>query len=257
MIFDFLEQSRAEPFFAEYEHTYLHGNTLGTENTLPPEILFLHGQSQTEDRNVFLLLRQILFDQYKISSCAFDFVGHGTTGGKWSESCLSSRTEQASNIINACFDSQSLIVVASDMGTYTALKLVERFPIDGLVLINPTVYALEVYRSTLNSLGENNVRFADHWDKTDAWSIIARFTGSLSIVETNKDDPLCPGTMSRLYSHATRSSRRQAFEISHGQRKGESLAYCAQSSSELKRLAEIISQSSNNKVQEEGVLMAL
>lgn len=205
--------SGMEPFFVEYEDNYIHGNTFGVEAECVPAILFLHGGEKSDDRNVFLLLRQTLLNRYAITSCAFDCIGHGTTGGKQEDSSLSSRTEQAANIVNACFDSQPFTVVACDMGAYTALKLTQLFPIESLVLINPKVYALEVYNDLLGSSGECLSHFPQHWENTDAWSIIDRFKGRVSIVGTNKDDPWCPGTMSRLYSHSTRAKSRQAFDI--------------------------------------------
>ena len=243
---DSTQDGSMTPFFIEYEQAFIHGNTLGTEKGHAPAILFLHGEEPSENRNVFLLLRQTLLERYAISSCAFDFVGHGTTGGSWEESNLSSRTEEAANIINACFDSQPFMVVATSMGAYSALKLTELFPIESLVLVSPKVYATEMYSVALGSLEEPMAFVPDHWEKTDAWSIIGRFKGSVSIVGTNRRDPLCPGTMSRLYSHATRSQRRQAFEITGAERNSGLLAYCDQTPQELIRLAKIIKQAYKN-----------
>lgn len=246
MTFDFTEMTKAEPFFVEYEQAYIHGNTLGTEKGRAPAILFLHGEKPSDDRNVFLILRQVLLDRYGITSCAFDFVGYGTTGGSREESSLRACTEQAANIVNACFDSQPFMVVASGMGAYSALKLTELFPIESLVLVSPKVYAVEMYNAALESFEGSLSYSPEHWDKTDAWSIIGRFKGAISLVGTNKSDPLCPGTMSRLYSHATRSKSRQAYDINGTEQNGELLAYCDQTPSELMRLAKIIRRACEN-----------
>lgn len=253
MAFDFTGLVKVEPFFVEYGEAYIHGNTLGVGKKRPPAILFLHGEETSKDRNVFLLLRQLLLGRFKITSCAFDFVGHGATGGNWGETSLSSRTEQASNIVNACFDSQPFTIVGIGMGAYTALRLTELFPVESLVLVSPKVYATERYSSTLSSFIEQASYSPEHWDKTDAWSIIGRFKGSVSIVGTNRSDPLCPGTMSRLYSHATRSKRRQAFEISGTEHNSELLVYCDQTPLELTRLAKVIRQTCKSVVLNERV----
>ena len=255
MTLDFKGLTKAEPFFVEFVQTYIHGNTLGTKQGNTPAVLFLHDEDSSGDRNTFLLLREALLDQYEISSCAFDFIGHGTTGGVREESSLSSRTKQAANIVNACFDSQPFTIVASGMGAYTAIKLTELFPVDGLVLIAPKVYAIEKYCMSLASLTDS-AHFPDHWDKTDAWSIIERFKGSLSILGTNKGDPLCSGTMSRLYSHAIRSTSRHALEISNYQSSGESLAFCDLTSKELMYLARVIKRTCNHMMQKEKVYLA-
>lgn len=242
MVLDFKGLTKAEPFFIGFDETYIHGNTLGTAKGNAPEVLFLHGEKSSDDRNIFLLLRDALLDRYEISSCAFDFIGHGTTGGSWQQSSLSSCTQQAASIVNACFDSQPFIIVASGMGAYTAIKLTELFPVDGLVLIGPKVYAEEMYDSKMDSLTDSASNFPGHWDRTDAWSIIKQFKGDISILGTNKNDPLCQGTMSRLYSQAIRSNTRQAFEIRSHEYNGELLAYCDQTPLELMRLAKIIKQ---------------
>lgn len=246
MAFNFTKMTKAEPFFVEYEQAYIHGNTLGSEKERTPTILFLHGGKPSDDRNVFLLLRQILLDRYGITSCAFDFVGCGTTGGSLKETSLRSRTEQAANVVNACFDSQPFMVVASGMGAYSALKLVELFPIESLVLVSPKVYAVEVYSASIDDLEGPLSCSPEHWDKTDAWSIVERFRGCISLVGTNKSGPLCAGTMSRLYSHAMRSKSRQAYEINGTEQEGELLAYCDQTPSELMRLAKIIRSACEN-----------
>lgn len=242
MVLDFTGLTKTEPFFVEFEETYIHGNTLGAVKEKAPEVLFMHGEKSSDDRNVFLLLREALLARYAISSVAFDFIGHGTTGGNGKKSSLNSCSRQATNIVNACFDSQPFVIVASGMGAYTAIKLTELFPVDGLVLISPKVYAKEKYNNKLGSFTDSVASFPEHWDRTDAWSIVEQFKGSVSVLGTNKNDPLCPGTMSRLYSHAIRARTRQAFEISNGEYSGELLTYCNQTPLELMRLAKVIKQ---------------
>lgn len=114
-----------EPFFIEFEQTYLHGDYLSKKdiNDEPPLILLLHGGSPAEDKGDFSLLQQLLLYQYGLSSCSFDFIGHGSTGGELGYSSLQQRTQQASEIIHAYFDSQPLSIVAVGQGAYTALKL--------------------------------------------------------------------------------------------------------------------------------------
>lgn len=253
MTIDFTGLSSAQPFFVEYERAYIHGNILDAEKGRSPAILFLHGENESEDRNVFLLLRQTLLERYGITSCAFDFVGHGATSGGWGDSSLKSRTEQAATVADACFDSQSFMVVASGMGAYTALKLTQVFAVEGLVLVSPKVYAEEIYNTPLELFKDPKSYAPEHWDKTDAWSIIERFKGSVSIVGTNKSDPLCPGTMSRLYSHSTRAMSRQAFDINSTEQRGELLAYSDQTSLELMRLAKVIRRACDSTVLSERV----
>lgn len=238
------ELARAELFFVEFGHTYIHGNVLGALNKKTPDILFLHGNTPSEEASDFFLLRQLLLRQSGISSCAFDFVGHGNTGGDWAQSSLSHRTQQAADIVNACFDSQPFTVVAVGMGAYTAIKLSELFPIANLVLVMPSVYATEVYSTCF---GEEEaysaVNLPMHWERTDAWSVIEKFRGGISIVGASEDTATFSGVISRLYSHSIRASGRQALEVTSGGNAAQLLKPSNEDSSVVVRLAEIIKQS--------------
>lgn len=128
--------SKPEPFFIEFGKHYLHGDLLPREADKLPEILFLHGE-QDSGREGFSVLRQVLLDQYGISSCAFDFIGYGSTGGNRLPAHLQEREAQASDIVNACFDLQALSIVATDISAETGLYLTEHFPIRHLVVLNP------------------------------------------------------------------------------------------------------------------------
>jgi pimeloyl-ACP methyl ester carboxylesterase len=132
-------RSRLQPFFIEYRSIYLHGDILPKEIDEPPEVLFLHGGGD-EGRRGFLLLRHLLLEQHGISSCAFDFFEYSRTG--W-ESCPADsdsqeQVNQASGIIDACFDSQPFSIVASDLSAGVALQLEQSFPVRQLVLLNPS-----------------------------------------------------------------------------------------------------------------------
>ncbi|MBO0615239.1 hypothetical protein [Thiothrix fructosivorans] len=123
-------RSRLEPFFIEYNSTYLHGDLLPKGNQEPPEVLCLYGGGK-ERRSSFLLLRHVLFEKHSISSCAFDF---------YEESLDPYRQEylnQATDIIDACFDSQPFSVVAADLNAEVALQLAKLFPVRQLILLNP------------------------------------------------------------------------------------------------------------------------
>lgn len=137
--------SKPDPFFIEFGNHYLHGDLLPREAVKLPEILFLHGE-QDSGREEFAVLRQVLLDQYGISSCAFDFIGYGSTGGRRLPIHLQEREAQASDIINACFDLQALSIVATDISAETGLYLTEFFPIRHMLVLNP----IRDYKSITN-----------------------------------------------------------------------------------------------------------
>lgn len=131
---------RLEPFFVEFGATYLHGDLLPKDMDAPPEVLFLHG-SNPDGRNGLLLLRHVLLEKFSISSCAFDCVGFGSTGGGDcpAEGGLAAQLAQATDIIDACFDAQPFSIVAADSSAEIAVQLAAVFPVRQLVLLNPPV----------------------------------------------------------------------------------------------------------------------
>ena len=124
------------PFFIEFGETYLHGDLLPSETVKPPEILFIHG-AQGPGRREFLLLRQVMWDQFSISSCAFDFIGYGTTGGNLTPFNSQQRETQARDIIQACFDLQPFSIVTTEINIEIALCLAESFQLRCLMLLSP------------------------------------------------------------------------------------------------------------------------
>lgn len=129
---------KVEPFFIEFDGNYLHGDIISDDISLPPELLCLHGDT-AEGRSGFLLLRQLLLKKHAISSCAFDFSGFGGSTNMPAHSGLHWQTQvtQATDIIDACFDSQPLSIVASDCSAQAALHLATTFPVRQVVLLNP------------------------------------------------------------------------------------------------------------------------
>ena len=81
-----------------------------------PQVLVLHGAGDSH-RGRFQWLREYLFAR-EISSVAFDFVGHGDTGGDLKSSSLGSRTRQACCIVKALNIQQPLAVIGASMSAY-------------------------------------------------------------------------------------------------------------------------------------------
>jgi hypothetical protein len=129
--------ARPEPFFIEHGGYFLHGDLLPKDADKSPEILFLH-ETLSNGRAEFLLLRQILWELYGLSSCAFDFIGYASLGKSLSLP-LSERVAQTSDVVHACFDLQAFNVVAVANSAEIASCLTEIFPIYHWVAINPAV----------------------------------------------------------------------------------------------------------------------
>ena len=203
-----------EPFFIEFKDDFIHGNIITPQGKLnAPETLFLHGCNPVENSSDFLVLRQILAEKYGINSCAFDFTGHGNTGGNWSDSTIELRTAQSVDIINACFDSQPFNIVASGLGAYTAIKLTQLFNVKNLILLAPALCAYEACNVSLGKNYDEFAEFAYSWSMTDALSILQFYEGGVSILVSDTRSSLQREVAGQLFSNALRARKRRATDI--------------------------------------------
>jgi len=103
------------------------------------KLLFLHGAGPTTDKTVHQYLEEALLS-FGIESCSFDFRGHGEKKAPLSESGLEKRYNEAKQAIQDFRLTEPLNICGSSMGGYTAIKLLEEFKIQNLILFCPAVY---------------------------------------------------------------------------------------------------------------------
>lgn len=179
-----------EPFFIEFSGGYLHGDLLQQPDSIddPPAVLFLHGSGNKDDRTGFSLVRQILLNYHGISSCAFDFVGHGGTSGEGERSSLVQRTAQVQDIVDACFDCQPFSIVAIGTGAYPALKLAALAPVRSLTLIAPVLHvAASRAMDSDETTGEQLYNRAPSLDDLGLCQIVQNFQGGVHLISTEHD----------------------------------------------------------------------
>ncbi len=175
----------------------------------PPRVLVLHGAGNS-NRGRFQKLREQLYEK-KISSVAFDFVGHGDTGGELKSSSLRSRTRQACRVVESLNMQQSFAVIGASMSAYTSVKLLEHYQIKTLILLVPAMYTSRAYSVPFNGGFSSIIRQPQSWIRSDAWRILAEYTGRLLIVAA-ENDPIIPrDVISRIYDSAVKASERQLY----------------------------------------------
>jgi len=135
------------------------GDILGPQNA--PRVLVLHGAGSSSRRR-FQTLREELCAE-GISSVAFDFVGHGDTGGNLKNSSLSSRTRQACRVVDSLNLPQPLAVIGASMSAYTAVRLLEHFQINSLILLVPAMYAAQAYTRPFSRGFSDIIRQPQSW----------------------------------------------------------------------------------------------
>ncbi len=175
----------------------------------PPQLLILHGAGDS-CRQRFQLLREELLAA-GISSAAFDFMGHGDTGGELKSSSLSSRTRQACRVVDALKLKQPLALMGASMSAYTAVKLLEHYRIKSLVLLVPAMYAAQAYTIPFNRGFSDIIRQPQSWKHSDAWQILAGYRGRLLIIAAEEDRIIPRGVITRIYDSAVNSSERELY----------------------------------------------
>jgi uncharacterized protein len=189
----------------------LQGEILFPSGTERARLVLLHGAG-LGTRERFGPFRRGLAEQ-GITSLAFDFIGHGETGGHLSESSLQSRTEQACAVIEAAGVRCPFSVLGSSMGGYNAVKLLEIYPIENLILFVPAMYHPAAYAIPFGEAFSRIIREPQSWKGSDAWRILETFRGRLLLVSAGLDDVIPEGVLQRIYVSATNASARTRYVV--------------------------------------------
>jgi pimeloyl-ACP methyl ester carboxylesterase len=172
--------------------------------------IVLHGAGKSS-RSRFSRLRDTLH-QRGIPTAAFDFIGHGETGGELLGSTLCERTEQAAAVIRyAC--REPLTLIAASMSGHTAIKLTEIFDVENLVLLVPAVYTSRAYHLPFGPEFSAAIRVPESWRESDAFDVLAEFKGKLLIVAAECDGAIPAEVPQRMYSAAGTAADRMLHVI--------------------------------------------
>ena len=178
-------------------------------NSSPPQVLILHGAGNA-DRGHFRLFREQLLI-HGISSAAFDFVGHGDTGGELQNTSLLSRTRQACSVVDSLNIQQPFAVIGASMGAYTAVKLLEYYEIKSLILLVPAMYTSLAYTVPFNEGFTDIIRQPESWGHSDAWDILSGYRGRLLIIAAENDKVIPQGVINKIYDSAVTAKERKLF----------------------------------------------
>ncbi len=195
---------RQTSFSVPFENTHLIGDTFGEGAA---SILCLHGAGMS-DRSRYASLRQTLADRGH-SSCAFDFLGHGETGGDITSSSLEKRTRQAEAVISAQKLQMPLTIIAGSMAGYNAIKLTEILSVESMILFVPAVYRSDAYAVHFGEQFSKLIREPQSWNETDAWEILGKYTGKLLIIVGDKDEVVPFELTQKIYDSASNASSRE------------------------------------------------
>ena len=199
--------SRKHNFKVDFDGHTLIGDVISTRSQ--PKVLVLHGAGDANRANFRLFREQLLING--ISSAAFDFVGHGDTGGDLKRSSLVSRTRQACRVLSSVDIEQPFSIIAASMGGYTAVKLLKYYPVKNLILVVPAMYDSKAYRVPFNNGFTQIIRRPQSWGDSDAWQVLSEFEGRLLIIAAEKDDVIPLAVVNKIYDSAVSAEKRLLF----------------------------------------------
>lgn len=187
-----------ESFEIDFKQNKVRGDVILPKSSF--QWLLLHGAG-TANKKGFDELRKSLAIKGD-GSCAFDFVGHGETGGDIHLSSLQNRVEQVLEVIKSRRLPSPISLIASSMSGYVALKLTELIEIGNLVLIAPAVYSKKAYSVPFGPEFSNIIRQPYSWRDSDAWEILSNYKGNLLILAAENDQVIPEEIIERIYASA-------------------------------------------------------
>ena len=174
-------------------------------------LLLLHGAG-TASRARFALLRQALLSK-GVSSCAFDFIGCGDSGGDMRHASLASRAEQARMVIDAQSLNAPMAILGASMGAHTAISLAAHYDVALLILVVPAVYSPRAEEIDFGPAFSRVIRQERSWLESNAWKTMAEYTGDLFIIAAENDAVIPGEIIQRLFECAARARHRRLLRI--------------------------------------------
>lgn len=119
-------------------------------------------------------------------SYAFDFVGHGKTGGELKGSTLQSRIDHSRQALK--FLNEKNIIVGSSMGGHIALQIGIEEDFDSIVLFCPAVYPDESVNVPFGDEFSKMIRTPNVWKTSRLFTDLKKFRGNIVIIIGENDE---------------------------------------------------------------------
>lgn len=180
----------------------------GSTPTETPRILALHGGGRSSRQGFRPLLTALAAHGH--TSAAFDFAGHGESGGQLIGSSLAHRAEQALAVARHLDLQPPVALLGSSMGGHVACTLIEALAPQALVLFCPAAYAPGAQNLPFGPAFQGALRATRSFEDSPAFKALERFTGRLLLVFGSEDEVI-PEAVQQHY--LSRAHRAQSVEL--------------------------------------------
>jgi uncharacterized protein len=183
-----------------------------SDTDIPPEFIFLHGAGRGVKERVQSIAASIV--ETGLNILTLDFSGHGESTGELKKSSLKKRVNEASTVINQFYtNGKPLIICGSSMGGYVAIKLLEIYPVDTLILFCPALYSKDAYNVQFDEGFTEIIRAPDSWKNTDVLNSLQKFSGNLLIVIGEKDEVIPPEVIQLIMENTPNVNSKELLVI--------------------------------------------
>lgn len=200
-----------QSFSIDFNSHKLAGDIIGTGRQ---EVMFLHGAG-TADRSRFAELRKQIA-QEGVTSIAFDFIGHGQTGGDLKKTSLFERTEQVLKVLKDLQITWPITLVSASMSGYTSVKVAEMADVKAMILLAPAMYTEQAYSVPFGDGFSEIIREPNSWQMSDAWEILKSYTGGLVIYQAELDHVVPRELIDKIHSSAEKANPLELVVIKDG-----------------------------------------
>ncbi len=176
----------------------------------PPNFIFLHGGAGNKER-IYDVIPPLVNDGTNV--LAMDFSGHGKSTGDLKKSSLKKRCEEARKAIEDFAATDKLIVCGASMGGYIAIKMLEYFQVETLILFCPALYDKKAYNLRFDDGFTEAIRIPESWRNTDALDLLKTFTGNLLIIMGDQDEIIPGEVIPLIMEHAFKADRRELYTL--------------------------------------------
>ena len=177
------------------------------ESTTPPQFVFIHGGGTAAYKEkVYDFAEPIL--RAGLNILTFDLSGHGQSTGELKKSSLKRVIESQALIDH--FAKQPLTICGESMGGYIAIKMLELYHVETLILVCPALYDAKASDVRFDLGFTEIIRSPESWRNTDVLKTLEAYTGNLLVVMGENDEVIPPGVIELIMRH-TPHARKKNF----------------------------------------------
>lgn len=173
----------------------------------------LHGAGKSTKETILEVITAPAIEE-SLGILAIDFSGHGKSTGTLSESSLKKRVLEGQVAINHYLDKENgLVVCGVSMGGYIAIKMLELFSVETLILFCPALYDGAAFDVPFDQRFTEIIRSFESWRNTDVLASLESFRGKLLVVMGADDTVIPPGVIQLIDQHTLNVCKKEIYTI--------------------------------------------